>query len=81
MHAFLFIEASPDSTRLLGVLADNCTSRFGRRRPYMLIGTVVCVFAMLLLGFTRPVASVFTALDSHSVGLIAHSNTFLLTFP
>ena len=77
MHAFLFIKASPDSTRLLGVLADNCTSRFGRRRPYMLLGSVICAFSMLLLGFTRPVASIFTESGSHSVGLICSINNVL----
>lgn len=51
---------------LIGVLADNSTSSFGRRRPYMLLGTLICVFAMLLLGFTRPVASIFTGSGSHS---------------
>ncbi|PPQ68885.1 hypothetical protein CVT25_009008 [Psilocybe cyanescens] len=45
---------------LIGVLADNCTSRFGRRRPYMLLGSLICISAMLLLGFTRPFASIFT---------------------
>ncbi|KIM38864.1 hypothetical protein M413DRAFT_447558 [Hebeloma cylindrosporum] len=49
---------------LIGVLADNCTSRFGRRRPYMLLGAVICAIAMLLLGFTRPVASIFTGWDN-----------------
>ena len=53
---------------LIGVLADNSTSRFGRRRPYMLAGTVICAAAMLLLGFTRPVASIFTGWDNDTVG-------------
>ncbi|OJT09996.1 General alpha-glucoside permease [Trametes pubescens] len=44
---------------LIGVLADNSKSRFGRRRPYMVVGTVLCTAAMLLLGFTRPFASIF----------------------
>jgi hypothetical protein len=64
-------------TRLLGVLADSCTSRFGRRRPYMLLGSVICAFAMLLLGFTRTVASIFTESGSHSVGLICSSSNVL----
>lgn len=51
---------------LIGVLADNSTSRFGRRRPYMLFGTVICVFAMLLLGYTRGIAAVFTGWNSKS---------------
>ncbi|KAF8963511.1 major facilitator superfamily domain-containing protein [Flammula alnicola] len=51
---------------LIGVLADNCTSRFGRRRPYMMFGTLICMSAMLLLGFTRAVASIFTGWDNDS---------------
>jgi solute carrier family 45 protein 1/2/4 len=50
-----------------GILADNCTSRFGRRRPYMMLGTIVCIFAMILLGFTRWFASIFTGWDNNSV--------------
>ena len=52
---------------LMGLLADNCTSRFGRRRPYMLSGTVICTAALLLFGFTRPVASIFTGWDNDTV--------------
>ncbi|OSD01111.1 MFS general substrate transporter [Trametes coccinea BRFM310] len=44
---------------LIGVLADHSRSRFGRRRPYMVIGCILCTAAMLLLGFTRPFASLF----------------------
>ncbi|KIY49686.1 MFS general substrate transporter [Fistulina hepatica ATCC 64428] len=50
----------------IGVLADNCTSRWGRRRPFMLGGAILCVLSMLLLGFTRPVATWFTARDTNA---------------
>ncbi|OBZ66441.1 General alpha-glucoside permease [Grifola frondosa] len=49
---------------LVGVLSDNSKSRLGRRRPYMLLGTIICTSAMLLLGFTRPFATLFTPLGS-----------------
>ena len=76
MHTIsLFIKTKSPDQLLLGVMADNCTSRFGRRRPYMLLGTVVCVLGTLLLGFTRPVASIFTTLGSHSVGLVAQARS------
>jgi solute carrier family 45, member 1/2/4 len=52
---------------LIGVLADNSTSRFGRRRPYMLLGTVICVLGMLLLGYTRAVAAIFTGWGNSQV--------------
>ncbi|KAF9036321.1 major facilitator superfamily domain-containing protein [Panaeolus papilionaceus] len=45
---------------LIGILADSSTSSLGRRRPFILGGTIVAVVSMLLLGFTRSVASVFT---------------------
>ncbi|KAK7020000.1 major facilitator superfamily domain-containing protein [Favolaschia claudopus] len=45
---------------IIGALADNSTSRWGRRRPYMLLGCAVCALSMLLLGYTREVATVLT---------------------
>lgn len=51
---------------LIGALADRSRSRFGRRRPYMLAGTAICVFGVLLLGFTRGFASIFTARASYA---------------
>lgn len=50
-----------------GTLADNSISRFGRRRPYMLLGTLICMGGMLLLGFTRPIASLFTSWETNAV--------------
>jgi solute carrier family 45 protein 1/2/4 len=61
---------------LVGVLADKSKSRFGRRRPYMIGGALLCVFAMLLLGYTRNVASLFTRLGSSAVRpLIAYNQS------
>lgn len=71
-HATINRSVDLDSTDksaepIAGVLADNCTSRFGRRRPYMMLGTIICIFAMLLLGFTRDVASIFTGWGTGAV--------------
>ena len=41
---------------LVGAFADRSKSRFGRRRPYMIAGCLICVFAMMLLGWAREVA-------------------------
>ncbi|KAH8112394.1 MFS general substrate transporter [Phellopilus nigrolimitatus] len=49
---------------LIGVIADNSKSRFGRRRPYMMLATVLCAASMLLLGFTRDFVSIFTPRES-----------------
>lgn len=44
---------------LIGAYADRSRSKFGRRRPFMLIGTGVAVFGMLLLAYSREVAGLF----------------------
>ena len=38
---------------LVGVFADNSTSRWGRRRPYMLLGVVLSVLSLGVLGWAR----------------------------
>ncbi|EJD36554.1 hypothetical protein AURDEDRAFT_174423 [Auricularia subglabra TFB-10046 SS5] len=49
---------------IVGAMADALTSRFGRRRPYIMGGTIICGFAMLLLGFTRQFAGIVTPIPS-----------------
>lgn len=49
---------------LIGAIADNSKSRFGRRRPYMLLATAICIVSMLLLGFTRSFVSIFISRES-----------------
>ncbi|KAK7059712.1 MFS general substrate transporter [Favolaschia claudopus] len=51
---------------LVGAYADANTSRWGRRRPYILGGCVVSVVGMLLLGYTRAVAGWLFARDGHA---------------
>lgn len=60
---------------LIGVLADNNTSRLGRRRPYMFVATLICVVGMLLLGWTRQVASWFTSTVRLIISNLAQSLT------
>jgi solute carrier family 45 protein 1/2/4 len=57
------------SVLYIGALADNSKSRFGRRRPYMIGGTLLCMGAVLLLGFTRPFATIFIRPGTPSVSL------------
>jgi solute carrier family 45 protein 1/2/4 len=65
LRSFHFHFLTPPSPT--GVLADNSKSRFGRRRPYMLGGSIICFLAMLLMGYTRPFASVFARLGTTAV--------------
>jgi solute carrier family 45 protein 1/2/4 len=36
----------------VGVLSDRCTSKWGRRRPYLLFGAVTSAICWLLMGYT-----------------------------
>ncbi|KAF9072613.1 major facilitator superfamily domain-containing protein [Rhodocollybia butyracea] len=64
---------------IIGVLADSNTSRWGRRRPYMIIGTILCVFAMMLLGWTKEVAGIFSSQISLTLWLAVVS-VYLIDF-
>lgn len=44
---------------IVGALADKSTSRFGRRRPLMVAGSLVVSANLLLLGFTREFVGLF----------------------
>jgi len=54
---------------LIGVIADNSKSRFGRRRPFIVGGVALSAMSLLLLGFTRNFASIVTTWGSPAVYL------------
>ena len=44
---------------VVGAIADKSTSKWGRRRPFMVIGSAVVGMCLLLLGWTAEVVSMF----------------------
>ncbi|KAF8609436.1 MFS general substrate transporter [Ceratobasidium sp. AG-I] len=52
---------------LIGALADASTSKYGRRRPFMIGGCLVCVPAMLGLGFARGIGELLW--PTHALGI------------
>lgn len=44
---------------IVGILADRSTSKYGRRRPFMVVGTVIVSLCLLLLGFTSEFIAIF----------------------
>lgn len=40
---------------LVGHLSDRCSSRFGRRRPFILAGTVSIIISVLVIGFSADI--------------------------
>lgn len=53
---------------VVGILADKSTSKWGRRRPVMLVGSVVVGVCLLVLGWTKEIVGLFFT-DRESVGL------------
>jgi solute carrier family 45, member 1/2/4 len=45
---------------LIGVISDASTSRWGKRRPLLLFSLIACAKSILILGFARPFASLFS---------------------
>lgn len=41
---------------IVGLASDRCTSRLGRRRPFLILGTIFTVLSLLLFAFSRRLA-------------------------
>ncbi|KAH7096334.1 MFS general substrate transporter [Auriculariales sp. MPI-PUGE-AT-0066] len=54
-----------------GSLSDASTSRFGRRRPFMLSGAILCCTALMLLAYTR---SIFGETGTTALAVVILSN-------
>ncbi|KAK7206882.1 hypothetical protein BZA70DRAFT_266281 [Myxozyma melibiosi] len=48
---------------VVGVWSDNCTSRFGRRRPFMVIGSILVGASLMLMAWTREFVELFISTD------------------
>lgn len=44
---------------LIGVIADRSRSKFGRRRPFMIVGSIVVAICLLVLGWTSQIVGLF----------------------
>jgi solute carrier family 45 protein 1/2/4 len=59
---------------LIGIFADRSRSHLGRRRPFMLAGCAIAVFAMMLLGWSREVAGWFGGGAGFAIALAVWSS-------
>ena len=40
---------------LVGVMSDRCTSRFGRRRPFIVAGSLLIAISVLIIGHSADI--------------------------
>jgi hypothetical protein len=52
---------------VVGVLSDGCRSSMGRRRPFIIVGCIITSSGVLLLGWAKEVASIFTTTGGSAV--------------
>ncbi|QRW17727.1 MFS/sugar transport protein [Rhizoctonia solani] len=64
-HMALVMLAAPFS----GALADSSTSRWGRRRPFMLGGSVLCILSLMMLSYAKEISAWITGEDNHASSL------------
>lgn len=44
---------------IAGAFSDKCTSRFGRRRPFLVVGSLMVVASLMVIGWTREMTMLF----------------------
>jgi len=54
---------------LVGLLSDNSTSRYGRRRPFLLAGSFAVVGAFMCIGWSKEIIGLFVRQESSMVNL------------
>ncbi|KAK3322179.1 major facilitator superfamily domain-containing protein [Apodospora peruviana] len=59
----------------VGMLSDNCRIRWGKRKPFMLAGTVATILSLMFLAWTREIVAGFFGLfgvdpESHGVKIM-----------
>ena len=65
---------------LVGLASDNCTSRFGRRRPFLLIGAILSSISLILFAFAQPLTQFLFPSSTHTSLSLAIAAFFLLDF-
>ena len=53
---------------VIGVVSDACTSRWGRRRPFIVLGAASTAIALLLFAYARQVGAALFGGDPHQRG-------------
>lgn len=52
---------------VVGVISDSCQSKWGRRRPFLVGGSIIVILSLLIIGWTREITQLITSTDSGNV--------------
>jgi len=56
---------------IVGVISDGCRSKWGRRRPFLVGGSIIVVLSLLAIGWTRELTQFFTnSKEGDTVGFL-----------
>ncbi|KAI0890085.1 MFS general substrate transporter [Annulohypoxylon maeteangense] len=64
---------------IVGALADESTSKWGRRRPFIVIGSILSAFCLLTLGFTKEIVEFFVP-NHHTTQTVTISTAVLAIY-
>lgn len=64
---------------LVGVLSDNSTSKYGKRRPYILLGSILVAIGLLTMAWAKDIVSIFVESDVLTI-ILAVLSVFLTDF-
>ncbi|CCO30353.1 General alpha-glucoside permease [Rhizoctonia solani AG-1 IB] len=72
-HMALVMLAAPFSglivQPIIGAIADASTSSWGRRRPFMLGGSVLSILSLMILSYAKEISAWITGGDNHASSL------------
>jgi solute carrier family 45 protein 1/2/4 len=71
-------EAAFTLSSLPGAIADASTSSWGRRRPFMLGGSVLCILSLMILSYAKEISAWITGGDNHVGTTIFESIAYFL---
>lgn len=57
---------------VVGVLSDRCTSKLGRRRPFLIVGVTAVVVSFLCLGWCKEIMAAVFGAGYANVSRLAH---------
>jgi solute carrier family 45 protein 1/2/4 len=65
---------------IVGVISDASTSKWGRRRPFLLGGSIIVVLSLFVIGWTKEITWLFTQTEQGDTVCIAYQKDINHTY-